>query len=96
MVEWQCAGSNWVQQFKMGTVIACLLGLASRTCWAWLCQRKSDMPTTHRWLVKDLDHFAGFAHAIHTYLGGVALAHFVCTKVCASRAHRHGHDGPAA
>ena len=29
-----------------------------------------------RWLVKDLDHFAGFAHAIHTYLGGVALAHY--------------------
>ena len=28
-----------------------------------------------RYLVKDVDHFAGFAHAIHTYLGGVALAH---------------------
>ena len=29
-----------------------------------------------RYLVKDIDHFAGFAHAIHTYLGGVALADF--------------------
>ena len=28
-----------------------------------------------RYLVKDVDFFAGFAHAIHTYLGGVALAH---------------------
>ena len=28
----------------------------------------------HRYLVKDIDYFAGFAHAIHTYLGGVALA----------------------
>lgn len=32
------------------------------------------MPTGPRYLVKDIDHFAGFAHAIHTYLGGVALA----------------------
>ena len=30
----------------------------------------------HRYLVKDIDHFAGFAHAIHTYLGGVALASY--------------------
>ena len=29
----------------------------------------------NRFLVKDIDYFAGFAHAIHTYLGGVALAH---------------------
>ena len=28
----------------------------------------------NRWLLKDVDTFAGFAHAIHTYLGGVALA----------------------
>jgi hypothetical protein len=28
-----------------------------------------------RYVIKDVDHFAGFAHAIHTYLGGVALAH---------------------
>ena len=32
-------------------------------------------PTARRYLVKDIDFFAGFAHAIHTYLGGVALAH---------------------
>ena len=29
-----------------------------------------------RYLVKDVDFFAGFAHAIHTYLGGVALASY--------------------
>lgn len=29
-----------------------------------------------RYLLKDVDTFAGFAHAIHTYLGGVALAIF--------------------
>ena len=34
------------------------------------------MPPTSRWLVKDVDFFAGFAHAIHTYLSGVALAHY--------------------
>ena len=28
----------------------------------------------HRFLVKEVDHFAGFAHAINTYLSGVALA----------------------
>lgn len=27
-----------------------------------------------RWLLKDVDYFAGFAHAMHTYLSGVALA----------------------
>ncbi|KAL1525687.1 hypothetical protein AB1Y20_020536 [Prymnesium parvum] len=27
-----------------------------------------------RWLLKDVDYFAGLAHAIHTYLSGVALA----------------------
>jgi predicted secreted protein len=27
-----------------------------------------------RWLLKDVDSFAGIAHALHTYLGGVALA----------------------
>ena len=32
------------------------------------------MVKDNRYLVKDIDHFAGFAHAIHTYLGGVALA----------------------
>lgn len=29
----------------------------------------------NRWMLKDVDFFAGFAHAIHTYLGGIALAH---------------------
>ena len=33
------------------------------------------LPAAMRYLVKDVDFFAGFAHAIHTYLGGVALAH---------------------
>ena len=28
----------------------------------------------HRFLLKDVDTFAGFAHAMHTYLSGVALA----------------------
>ena len=31
-------------------------------------------PLPNRWLLKDIDYFAGFAHAVHTYLGGVALA----------------------
>ena len=31
-------------------------------------------PLPNRWLLKDVDTFAGFAHAIHTYLGGVSLA----------------------
>ena len=35
----------------------------------------SGLPAAMRYLVKDVDFFAGFAHAIHTYLGGVALAH---------------------
>ncbi len=34
----------------------------------------SPAPPPNRWLLKDIDYFAGFAHAIHTYLGGVALA----------------------
>ena len=32
------------------------------------------LPLPNRWLLKDVDYFAGFAHAVHTYLGGVALA----------------------
>ena len=31
-------------------------------------------PAGPRYLMKDVDYFAGFAHALHTYLSGVALA----------------------
>ena len=34
------------------------------------------MPPPSRYLIKDVDNFAGFAHAIHTYLGGVSLADY--------------------
>ena len=44
----------------------------SRRWWRRARPRRRAM----RYLVKDIDHFAGFAHAIHTYLGGVALADF--------------------
>ena len=28
-----------------------------------------------KWLLKDVDSFAGFAHALYTFLGGVCLAY---------------------
>ena len=34
----------------------------------------ADAPAARGYMIKDIDSFAGFAHAIHTYLSGVALA----------------------
>ena len=37
-------------------------------------QRASNMDPPSRWLMKNTDTFAGFAHAMNSYLAGVALA----------------------
>ncbi len=34
----------------------------------------ANAPAARGYMIKDIDSFAGFAHAIHTYLSGVALA----------------------